>query len=190
MPVAAALLIPAGRRTWVPDLVYIDGYLDEAHKLKVKATQYPTESGVIRSDHANYLPERVTLTGYRQSLLPVDRDLNAQIAWDAIRQSMSTFVLFTVFTVQGVYLNMLLVECDAPRTHAQGSTLRFTAVFEEFREGQVGGLQAPVNGSTGTLPAGTLGRSITTQASTQSFGVSPPVGTFAGPSPRLFGASN
>ena len=189
MPVATALLIPAGHRTWVPDLVYVDGYLDESHKLKVKATQYPTERGVIRSDHANYLPERITLTGYRQSLIPVSRDLATTVTWDAIRQAMQSFVLFSVFTVQGVYQNMLLVDCDAVRARQQGSTLLFTAIFEEFRQGQVNGLQAPVNGSSGTLGAGVLGPAIVTQGSTRSFGVSPPVGTFAGLSPRLFGAT-
>lgn len=136
-PNNSALRTLESRKTKIDLLVgVVDGYLSENHQHAVKVTRFPVESGATLGDHAVKEPARLTITGWTSDLYPSDpahigqQDRPAQ-AWAAILKLASDRQPLTVFTILGMYENMVITGVNAPVSSATARGLLFTLDFEE-----------------------------------------------------------
>ena len=118
----------------------IDGYFSEEHRVGLRKTKYPVESGATLTDNAVSIPERLRLEGLVSDLLPAPGNTlspdRAPDTWAAIVSLAKARTTFDVVTALKVYQNMLIVRAEAPRNNSTGNSLRFTLDLEELLLGQ------------------------------------------------------
>ena len=118
----------------------IDGYFSEEHRVGLRKTKYPVESGATLTDNAVSIPERLRLEGLVSDLLPAPGNTlspdRAPDTWAAIVSLAKARTTFDVVTALKVYENMLVVRAEAPRNNTTGNSLRFTLDLEELLLGQ------------------------------------------------------
>ena len=124
-----------------PLVAYVDGYLDEQHRLSVNKTEFPVESGAQLTDHAVRQPTKLTLTGWTSDVLraaEADQGVpaleRAAIAWAAIERLVAAREpVDVVVTLLGTYPSMLITSATAPVSADTGRALRFTLELEEVQ---------------------------------------------------------
>ena len=118
----------------------IDGYFSEEHRVGLRKTKYPVESGATLTDNAVSIPERLRLEGLVSDLLPAPGNTlspdRAPDTWAAIVALAKARTTFDVVTALKVYSNMLIVRAEAPRNNLTGNSLRFTLDLEELLLGE------------------------------------------------------
>ena len=131
----------------------IDGYSSEEHRVGLRKTRYPVESGLTLTDNAVVNPERLRLEGLVSDLLPApgnelvaDRGTNL---WNAIVALERDRTPFDVVTPIRVYRNMLIVRAEVPRNNRTGESLRFILDLEELLLGQTEVAMIPPGQATG-----------------------------------------
>lgn len=109
------------------------------HKRTVHKTSHPVLTGVNISDHAYSKPSQVTLEiGMSDSMTSYDAGVwvgastKSVSAWQIIKQLETTKTLFTLQTRLDTYLNMLIIEANAPDDNRTNHALRATIVLEEL----------------------------------------------------------
>ena len=139
---------------------HVDGYEAEEHKLKVRKTTYPVESGRTLVDHAVKEPYKLKLRGWVSDLMPsaaVSQNLplpyRGSAAWRQILQVMDEREPITVITTLGAYENMLIVSATAPIDRTTGNSLRFTIELEEMLLRTAGGSTLTYNLTAASGPA-------------------------------------
>ena len=118
----------------------VDAYFAEEHRVGIRKTKYPVESGATLTDNAVVQPERLRLEGMVSDLLPAPGNTlspdRATDVWSAIVALEKSRTPFDVVTPIRVYRNMLIVRAEAPRNRNTGNALRFVLELEELLLGQ------------------------------------------------------
>ena len=116
----------------------VDGFLSEAHELRLSKTTYPIEFGQSLTDHAVMEPKTLKLEGWASGLLPLERTQYADgaEAWQELRLLMESREPISVITMLGFYESMLITSIKAPVDRTTGRALRFEMELEEvlFRD--------------------------------------------------------
>ena len=117
-------------------------YVTEAHETKQTVTQYPIESGSNLIDHAQSLPDKLTLTGIITSIATEETHIGTSITvpddeaprrgWYALNRLMKDRRLVTVITLLGHYSNMQVRKLKADVNNSTGVNLLFTMELQEL----------------------------------------------------------
>jgi hypothetical protein len=108
------------------------------HRRSVRKTSHPVLTGANLTDHAYVLPSRVTLeigmsdvqASYQEGVWTGSATKSIS-AWQILKTIINTKLPFTLITRLDTYLNMLIIDIDAPDTNKTQHGLRATITLEE-----------------------------------------------------------
>ena len=157
---AESYILFAGKTSVIIDtLVNVADYYAEAHRVRVRKTNFPVESKASLTDHAVREPYVLRVTGIVSEVTHGSTDV-AVAAWAALLKAANAFQLVTVVTRLGTYRNMLLTEIKAPVDATTGLSLD---VDIELSEVLLANIQ---RGAGAALPQPTEGPAMDRQGDT------------------------
>ena len=129
----------------------MDGYYQEEHRVRVRTTEYPVETGADLTDHVVREPYRLKLKG---AATEAQRGTQAGLqAWAAILAHINARLPIAVITRLGTYYNMVLVDNKAVVGESTGLSLDVDMELKEILRANVTRGQEPSGGTPTTGPA-------------------------------------
>lgn len=157
---ASALGIPFRAFLRRPDgvQIYLDATVRESHKIGLKTTEHPVEDGSEVSDHAQLMPDELTLEGIisnrpivvlaslrAEPVIPGGNPKQrAEDAYREFRRLMQTATLLFVSTELRDYTDMLIKDVAVVRDKDTDQILSMTMRLGQFRKSTVESVSAPV----------------------------------------------
>ena len=132
----------------------IDGYYAEEHRVRVRTTEYPVESGADLTDHVVREPYRLKLKG---SATEYQQGSQAGLqAWAEVLGHINARQPVSVVTRLGIYQNMIMVDAKPVIDESTGLSLDIEIELKEILRANVtrgsvrsGGRQRPGQRWTG-----------------------------------------
>ena len=129
----------------------MDGYYAEEHRVRVRTTEYPVETGADLTDHVVREPYRLKLKG---AATEQQQGTQAGLqAWGAILAHINARRPITVVTRLGFYQNMMLVDAKVPINESTGLSLDIDMELKEILRANVTRGATPSGGIPITGPA-------------------------------------
>ena len=121
----------------------MDGYYAEEHRVRVRTTEYPVETGADLTDHVVREPYRLKLKG---SATEYQQGSQAGLhAWAAVLAHINARRPIAVVTRLGTYLNMIMVDAKPMVDDSTGLSLDIDIELKEILRANV---------TRGTPPSG------------------------------------
>ena len=132
-------------------LQLMDGYYAEEHRVRVRTTDYPVETGADLTDHVVREPYRLKVKG---SATEYQQGSQAGLqAWSKILRHINLRQPITVVTRLGTYSNMILVDSKVPINDSTGLSLDIDMELKEILRANVTRDAAPSGGTPVEGPA-------------------------------------
>lgn len=148
----------------------LDGFYSEEHRIRVRTTEYPVESGADLTDHVVREPYHLKLKGaatvYQHG---ASAGLNA---WNEILVYIAERRPIAVVTRLGTYHNMIIVDVKTGVTADTGDSLDFEMELKEILRASVTRTAIPSGGTPTEGPA--VDRTSTTSRGRIQSGNIPP----------------
>ena len=150
----------------------VDGYYAEEHRVRVRTTEYPVETGADLTDHVVREPYRLKLKG---SATEYQQGSQAGLqAWAAVLGHINARQPVSVVTRLGIYLNMIMVDSKSVVDESTGLSLDIEIELKEILRANVTRGSVRSGGTPTTGPA--VDRSGTaSRGRTQPIGLPPDV---------------
>ena len=113
----------------------MDGYYAEEHRVRVRTTEYPVETGADLTDHVVREPYRLKLKG---SATEYQQGTQAGLqAWAAVLAHINARRPIAVVTRLGTYLNMIMVDNKSTVDDSTGLSLDIEIELKEILRANV-----------------------------------------------------
>ena len=113
----------------------MDGYYQEEHRVRVRTTEYPVETGADLTDHVVREPYRIKLKG---SATEAQKGTQAGLqAWAAILAHINSRKPIAVVTRLGTYYNMMMVDAKPVVDESTGLSLDIDIELKEILRANV-----------------------------------------------------
>ena len=113
----------------------LDGFYAEEHRVRVRTTEYPVETGADLTDHVVREPYRLKLKG---SATEAQKGTQAGLqAWAALLAHINARRPIAVVTRLGTYLNMMMVDAKPSVDESTGLSLDIDIELKEILRANV-----------------------------------------------------